>query len=98
KTGGWLNYGQYSNERVDELNALIAAEQDPTKQIPWIKEAAQIYMRECGAIPAHLRPTGYYWWPWLKNYYGEMTITDGGPGAIFPYIWIDQDLKADMGY
>jgi len=98
KMGGWLNYAQYSNERVDELAALIAAEPDHTKQIPWIKEAAQIYMRECGTIPAHLVAGGYYWWPWLKNYYGEMTITDGDFGYIIPYIWIDQDLKADMGY
>ena len=30
------------------------------------------------------------WWPWLKNFYGEM------PGRFGAYHWIDQDLKQEM--
>jgi len=39
-------------------------------------------------------PTPYtynMWWPWLKNYHGQ------GTGFI-RYAWIDQPLKASMGY
>jgi len=40
-----------------------------------------------------------YWWPWIKNYYGEATITDdGGFYPLVTYMWIDRDLKAAMGY
>jgi len=30
------------------------------------------------------------WWPWLKNYYGEI------PWRLFMYSWIDQDLKEEI--
>ena len=39
------------------------------------------------------------YWPWLKNYYGE--ITAGNYGDIMPMVtqmWIDQNLKKSMGY
>ncbi|GAJ20970.1 unnamed protein product, partial [marine sediment metagenome] len=36
------------------------------------------------------------WWPWLKNFYGEW---DGiAWGTPYDTLWIDQDLKAEMGY
>ncbi|GAH72520.1 unnamed protein product, partial [marine sediment metagenome] len=94
KTGGWLNYSQYSNERIDELCVLIAAELDPDVQDSYIKEAGVIALNEVSNIGTYLIPQGYYWWPWVKNYYGEVSITDGGFGELIPYIWIDQDLKA----
>ncbi|MBA7692042.1 hypothetical protein ES703_100600 [subsurface metagenome] len=36
-----------------------------------------------------------YWWPWVKNYYGEAYFY-----SIYSMTsaWIDQDLKAEMGY
>jgi ABC-type transport system substrate-binding protein len=38
-----------------------------------------------------------FWWPWVKNYKGELTI--GYYNSIWTqYIWIDQDLKKAMGY
>jgi len=46
-------------------------------------------------------PTYYqrmWWWPWVKNCYGE---TDLGYKNFVPAIarmWIDEDLKDDMGY
>jgi len=45
---------------------------------------------------------GYYtnavWWPWVKNYYGEVRIGANRPSHIWARIWIDQDLKKKMGY
>jgi len=38
------------------------------------------------------------WWPWVKNYYGEMRIGANRPSQIWARIWIDQDLKKKMGY
>lgn len=40
----------------------------------------------------------HFWWPWLKNHHGEVCVgyydIDNWPA----YAWIDQDLKAEMGY
>jgi len=36
------------------------------------------------------------WWPWVKNYHGELAVSwAGGPNAA-PFVWIDQDLKEEM--
>jgi peptide/nickel transport system substrate-binding protein len=98
KTDAWLNYAKYSNKRVDELADQITAEMDPEKQDRLIKEAAVIAITEVANIGAYLMPQAYYWWPWVKNYYGEVSIEDGEIGALIPYLWIDQDLKKKMGF
>jgi peptide/nickel transport system substrate-binding protein len=44
------------------------------------------------------RPTPYvynFWQPWLKNYHGEMDL--GYDANWCKYIWIDQNLKKQMG-
>lgn len=51
--------------------------------------------------PAIWLPGGYgynAWWPWVKNYYGELRVGAWRPSRIFSTIWIDQDLKKKMGY
>ena len=41
----------------------------------------------------------FYWWPWLRNYNGEYALDDdSGFFAMLPYIWIDEDLKKEMGF
>ena len=50
---GEMNYGGYSNARVDELTALIGTEQDPAKRNAMIREAAGIVQRDFGYIPLH---------------------------------------------
>ncbi|MDA0238860.1 MAG: ABC transporter substrate-binding protein, partial [Proteobacteria bacterium] len=46
-------------------------------------------------------PIGYVytaWWPWVKNYGGELRVGAQRPGPIYARIWIDQKLKKDMGF
>ena len=45
-------------------------------------------------------PTPYIytaWWPWVKNYGGELRAGAVRPGPIYARIWIDQELKKKMG-
>lgn len=45
-------------------------------------------------------PTAYNhtaWWPWVKNYNGELRAGAVRPWPIYSRIWIDQDLKKKMG-
>ena len=44
--------------------------------------------------PYDLRVT----WPWVKNWYGEFEESAWGVGHINARIWIDQELKEEMGY
>lgn len=51
--------------------------------------------------PGILLPGGYgytAWWPWVKNYYGELRIGAHRMGPVIARIWIDQELKKKMGY
>jgi hypothetical protein len=57
-------------------------------------------MEQCYVIQTAAHYTWVFWWPWLKNYSGEGAV-GYYPGSGFgwtQYVWIDQVLKADMGY
>lgn len=46
-------------------------------------------------------PTPYVysaWWPWVKNYNGELSVGSIRPGPIYARIWVDQELKKKMGH
>jgi len=99
KTGVDLNYGAYSNLELDALCERMERELDVDEQDRLIKEAGFVLMDDVGSIPVSIVPQRIYWWPWLKNYYGTFTIQDDCcTSEVLPYIWIDQNLKAEMGY
>ena len=46
-------------------------------------------------------PTPYNytaWWPWVKNYDGELRVGAVKPGPVYARIWIDQAMKKQMGH
>jgi len=98
KTGAYANFGQYSNPKLDELVERMEGTLDIAEQNRLAKEAAVILLRDAVTIPTSLLPQATYWWPWVKNYYGELTIDDFNATALIRYMWIDQDLKAKMGF
>jgi len=99
KSGVDLNYAAWSNDRLDKLCELMEAELDYDKQQEYIKEAGEILMREGPYIPISIIPTKIYWWPWVKNYWGAYTIQDDcNFGELAAFLWVDQDLKEEMGY
>ena len=49
-------------------------------------------------IPLAFTPQASFWWPWIKNYYAEINIEDQQLDPVIARVWIDQALKAKMGY
>ena len=49
-------------------------------------------------IPAPRVPTYAMWWPWVKNYSGENSVGYWGTDHWTQWIWVDQQLKSEMGY
>ena len=46
-------------------------------------------------------PTPYNytaWWPWVKNYEGELRVGAVKPGPVYARIWLDQAMKKQMGH
>jgi peptide/nickel transport system substrate-binding protein len=85
------------NDYRDQMLAAFPVDEDEafsihTEMLPYLLE-------QCYVIQVASHYTWRFWWPWLKNYSGEGAVGYyGGASSYTPYIWIDQDLKEDMGY
>jgi peptide/nickel transport system substrate-binding protein len=97
--GDAWNYSMYSNPVMEELNLKASLELDIVERNLLFSEGLDITMREVACIPLCSAPGRAYWWPWVKNYYGEVTVGDDGMfSGLTQFMWIDEDLKTDMGY
>ena len=61
-----------------------------------MRELTKHLLAQAYAIPRPKRGNINLWWPWMKNYQGELYL--GYAPAAPPYIWLDQALKKEMGY
>lgn len=96
---GVTNNMMWYNDEFDDLIRRAAVEMDINKQNALVKQAGQLLAPEFTHIPFNLNPTRNYWWPWVKNYYGEVTATDDATWApVVKFCWIDQNVKKEMGY
>ena len=96
KTGAFNNYSMYSNPRIDKLAEQVAVLSDPADLEPVLQEMFIIALNEVAIIPLAMASQYTYWWPWVKNYYGERNATIIQPPV--ETLWIDQALKQEMGY
>jgi peptide/nickel transport system substrate-binding protein len=97
-TGG-LNYSNYSNPEVDEVIQAALFELDPDKQLELVKQANKMVIADAQVIPLYYERGAQFYWPWVKNYFGEASIQDDNCFAQIVYhMWIDQDLKKEMGF
>jgi peptide/nickel transport system substrate-binding protein len=98
QTGQVWNPSQWSDpdfdRRIDEAFRMrneedtIAAVRSMTTEI--MAEAPYVWL-----------PTPYLytaWWPWVRNYGGELRAGAVRPGPIYARIWIDHDMKRRMGF
>jgi len=98
RTGAYLNVSAISDPYIDEMAVKIEAELDFTEQNRMVRELGLYILDEAFYIPRAPVIHGHYWWPWVKNYDGEVSLHDFDMAALINFMWIDQDLKAEMGY
>ncbi len=60
-------------------------------------EVTKIGLDSAAYIPIGALSILRYWWAWVKNYYGEKDCGCFSMGPLIVAIWIDQDLKAELG-
>jgi peptide/nickel transport system substrate-binding protein len=66
-----------------------------------VSEAREITAEILLMAPFILLPTSYRyqaWWPWVKNYEGEMYVGPVRTSPLYARSWIDQRLKKSMGF
>ncbi len=92
------NPSQYSDPEFDKRMNAVYLEPDEAKR----QDALKSMTREIvDKAPYVWLPTPYTytaWWPWVKNYGGELRVGSERPGPIHARMWIDRDLKKKLGY
>lgn len=92
------NTSLMSDPVVDKEFAQVLLERDNAKQVAKMKELTnRIYAN----VPYVFLPVPDFftiWWPWVKNYNGEIHLGGMRTGPIFARAWIDQEMKKKMGY
>ena len=93
-----FNPSRWKDPNFDKKMEEIVAE--PDEKIRQVK--VRLLTREIlDQAPYIWLPTPYVytaWWPWVKNYGGELRAGAERPGPIHSRMWVDQALKKKMGY
>ncbi|MGX9425703.1 ABC transporter substrate-binding protein [Bradyrhizobium sp. LeoA1S1] len=92
------NPSQYSDPEFDKKMNEAYLERDESKRQEMIKALTREIVDKA---PYIWLPVDYFytaWWPWVKNYGGELRVGSERPGPIHARLWIDQDLKKKLGY
>ena len=92
------NYFYHSDPWFVEKANEAAAGMDLVKQAAILKELGVYYIDQAIEMSAG---TPYFlncYWPWVKNYYGEIDCGLQNQEPMLSLIWIDKDLKKEMGY
>ncbi len=95
----WIpNPFNWQNAEYYELAKVWIDEEDEAEIERMSKELASIMLDEAVyiAIRPRIQFNGY--WPWVRNYYGEQNTGHTRQLGALAYVWIDEDLKAELGY
>ena len=85
----------YINAELVKIRAMMLTDQREAMRM--YREMTKYIVDQAYAIPAVVGSYHTLWWPWLKNYSGELNVGyDDGIWSTF--IWYDQDLKKALGH
>ncbi len=92
------NPSMYSDPAFDEAIRVLHLTRDEATRIEMIRKLTREMLDKA---PYIWLPIGYVhtaWWPWVKNYAGELRVGAVRPGPIYARIWIDHEMKRAMGF
>lgn len=94
--GGVFNRTLTCDPYIDELTAKAAAEFDVAKQQVIFKELYDYLALQCHHIAMPSLNLFIAWYPWVKQYHGEININLRSDGTVAARIWLDLDLREEM--
>ena len=92
------NPSQYSDPEFDKRMAAVYLERDESKRQLLLKLMTRDIVEKA---PYIWLPTAHVytaWWPWVKNYDGELRVGSERPGPIHARMWVDQAMKKKIGF
>jgi peptide/nickel transport system substrate-binding protein len=97
-TGQVWNPSQYSDPAIDKAMDEIHLERDEQTRQRKLKLVTRDILEKA---PYIWLPTPYAysaWWPWVKNYGGELGVGAARAAPIYARVWVDQEMKKKMGF
>jgi peptide/nickel transport system substrate-binding protein len=97
-SGQVWNPSQWADPEFDKKMEEAYRERDEQKRQQMLKLMTREIVEKA---PYIWLPTPYNytaWWPWVKNYNGELRAGAVRPAPIYARIWVDQDMKKKMGF
>jgi len=93
----------YINDPVlnDYRDQMLAAYPDEEECDRIHCEMLPYLLEQCYVLQMSVQYTYRFWWPWVKNYSGEGSVgyfKGLNPSNSYAYVWIDQELKEEMGH
>jgi peptide/nickel transport system substrate-binding protein len=92
---GMFNTSQANDAHVKEVKAQLVElfnKQDFTTMASVYRSLMPYVLEQAWVIPTPIAYGYVVWWPWIKNYHGEISVGYGQ--ACWPqYVWIDKDMK-----
>lgn len=92
------NPSQYRDPELDKRMAATYMERDESKRQLLIKLMTRDVVEKAPYIWLPTPISYSAWWPWVKNYDGELRAGAERPGPIHARMWVDQSMKKKMGY
>ena len=86
-----------TEQAFEDSAATVLTDKAANKKL--VKETLQYICEQAFWFDPPLSYRYIGWWPWVKQYSGEITIGGRARGYdIGKYLWIDVPLKKSMGY
>lgn len=85
-----------NDERFNEMQDLVQYEPDQEISDALLKEAGIRFKEQVAYCGFGATQRYGFWWPWLKNYFGERSTSYFNPATIWASLWIDQDMRMEM--
>ena len=92
------NPAGYSDPAYDKKMDDVYREPDEAKRQAMLKEMTREILDKAPYVWMPIPYIYTAWWPWVKNYGGELRAGAVRPGPIYARIWVDQEMKKKMGH
>lgn len=99
-SGGGYNLSYISDPRLVDgkkrmLDLFAQGKDDEVAKVH--KELSNYIYEDAWVVNTPVEFRTNFWWPWLKNYHGETAVGILNPWGWNRWVWVDKDLKKEMG-
>jgi len=92
------NTSDWDNSSYTESYNKAFSERDPVKSLAIKKDMTLKHLDSASMVFTPVHANYCYTWPWVKNYYGEISTGFLNYNPMLRTIWIDQDQKKKMWF